>query len=104
MVDNSLNDEGTFDGVSYYKCKHCDRGYTCDAFTEEGKLFESKFNNLSSKLKIKNIIFFYIFIYSFLYIIIPIIIPIILSIIIPIIYYLQYSEYSYSMGVIIFPS
>jgi len=37
MVDNSLNDEGTFDGVSYYKCKHCDRGYTCDAFTEEGK-------------------------------------------------------------------
>jgi hypothetical protein len=92
MVDNSLNDEGTFDGVSYYKCKHCDRGYTCDAFTEEGKLFESKFNNLSSKLKIKNIIFFYIFIYSFLYIIIPII------------YYLQYSEYSYSMGVIIFPS
>jgi len=49
MVDNSLNDEGTFDGVSYYKCKHCGRGYTCDAFTEEGKLFESKFNNLSSK-------------------------------------------------------
>ena len=72
MVDNSLNDEGTFDGVSYYKCKHCDRGYTCDAFTEEGKLFESKFNNLSSKLKIKNIIYnlflhFYIFFFIYYY-------------------------------------
>lgn len=49
VVDKSLNDEGTFDGVSYYKCKHCDREYACDVFTEEGKLFESKFNNLSSK-------------------------------------------------------
>lgn len=37
----------SFDGCCNYKCKHCGKIYVADMFTEEGRLFESKWYELN---------------------------------------------------------
>ena len=40
----NLGDRQPLNGRFQFKCKHCGREYICNIFTQEGKIFNEKYN------------------------------------------------------------